>query len=401
MSHSKTDKFFAFLDKIFVSKPASWSFVPAPRTLLIGSLFLLISISLLMIASASAPFAIKNGLNPMNYFYNQLMFVGLGVAVAYAAYKVPMRLYCSFGFVAVAFFAVVLMLMATLVFPPINGAKRWIPLGVVNFQVAELCKLVMVLVAADYAVRRSVDVRSSLVGGGARLLIPFTIVAVLLMFQPDFGSFAVIALTLSVLVFAAGAPTKHVCALLALAAVLFVVFVGSSSYRMARVISFLDPFADVQDGGYQVANSLVALARGGITGVGYGDSIQKLSYLPEAHTDFLLAITGEELGMIGTLLVLALEFLVIASLMAISYATLKRRQLRMSYAVFGFAVIIFGQTVINAGMNIGMTPAKGLTLPFFSYGGSSMLVLMMMVGYALQADKISPEVAAKRQNAQY
>ena len=163
-------------------------------------------------------------------------------------------------------------------------------------------------------------------------------------------------------------------------------------YRMTRATSFWDPFDDIQGSDYQLARSLIAFGRGEVTGVGYGESVQKLAHLPEAHTDFLLAITAEELGLIGVLTVLILEALIIISAMRISYIALKNRQMRLSYTAFGFAVIFIGQTIINAGMNMGLMPTKGLTLPFFSYGGSSMLVSLMMVGILLNIHKHTSQI---------
>ena len=163
-------------------------------------------------------------------------------------------------------------------------------------------------------------------------------------------------------------------------------------YRLTRALSFIDPFDDIQDTDYQLARSLIAFGRGQFTGVGYGESVQKLSHLPEAHTDFLLAITGEELGFVGVSMILILEALIIGSAMRISYNALKRRQMRMSYTAFGIGVVFIAQTIINAAMNMGAMPTKGLTMPFFSYGGSSMLISLVMVALLLKIYKESPEI---------
>lgn len=384
-----------------VNRVEGLSFLPKASTVLVVSLFLLISLSLLMIASASIPFATKHELHQMYFFRNQLMYVVLGLMAGWAVYKVPLKLYCSFGFVVASFITMLALLFSTLILgSKINGATRWISLGVLNFQVAELCKAVMVLVTAEYVVRRSADVRESLMQSW-RLAIWFLPTVVLLMAQPDYGSFVMVVATALVIIFVSGVPVRHIVIAAGSAASVFAVFALSSSYRRERVMAMSDPFSDVQDTGYQLANSLIAFGRGGVTGVGYGDSVQKLSHLPEAHTDFLLAITAEELGVLGVLFVLLLEFLIIASIMAISYTALKRRQLRLSYTTFGFAVIIFGQTVINAGMNMGLLPTKGLTLPFYSYGGSSMLIMLMMIGYILQVDKKSESIFLNKENSRY
>lgn len=379
----------------------SLRYLPSASAILTGSLFLLISISLLMIASASIPFATTHGLDPLHFFKNQALYVAMGLVAAWVVYKVPLQLYCSFGFVVASFVVAILLLIATaLVGSEINGSQRWINLGLFNFQVAELCKAVAALLTSEYVVRRSADVRDS-IWHSWRLLIWYVPMSSLLLMQPDYGSFVMIAGTSLAVLLVAGVPIRTYLALSALAAALLGAFAFSSEYRRERLFGFIDPFSDMQDSGYQLANSLIAFGRGQFFGVGYGDSVQKLSHLPEAHTDFLLAITGEELGMFGVMLVLTLEFLIVASMMSISYVALKRRQLRLSYTTFGFAILIFGQIFINAGMNMGLLPTKGLTLPFFSYGGSSMLIMMMIIGYVLQVAKRSDEIMLQRDSSKY
>lgn len=395
-----TQKARNLLNYFFIEKPASLNFLPNPRTTLMVSVFLLVCTSLLMIASASISFAISKDLPPLHFFYNQLVYAIFGVIIAWIVYKIPMKLYLNHKSIFIIWLIGFILLGITLFMPPVNGSRRWLNLGFVNFQVAEMLKVVMILMISDYVVRRSADVRISLLANW-RLLITYLPIVAILIAQPDFGSFVMITASMLVVLFISGVSERQFAAVFTFAATVAAFFVAISSYRLSRLKSFQNPFDDPYDSGFQVINSLVALARGGLSGVGYGDSIQKLSYLPEAHTDFLFAITGEELGLIGSMFVLLLEFVIIGSLMAISYTALQRRQLRISYILFGFAAIIFGQTFINIGMNIGLTPAKGLTLPFFSYGGSSLLMSFVMLGFALQADKISAVVAKERRNADY
>lgn len=394
------NKFRLKLHQIFIEKPSSMGFLPSPRNLLIGSLFLLISIGLLMIASASIPYATSKGMAPLHYFYSQIIYVILGLFTGFIAYKLPLRWYHTYEGIFFAVLGCVILLGLTLFTSKTNGASRWLDLGPVSFQAAEVCKVVMIFSAAEYAVRRSVDVRVSVLSAW-RLLLFYVPVVGLLLAQPDFGSFVLITLITIIILFVAGTPIKQIGAILLAAMSVIVIQILFSGYRLKRWISFLDPMADANDSGFQVVNALVGFARGDIFGLGYGDSIQKLSYLPEAHTDFLLAVAGEELGFLGTASVIVLEFLVVASMMAISFNALKRRQLRISYAVFGLATLIFGQTFINAGMNLGVSPAKGLTLPFFSYGGSSILVLMTLMGYVLKADKVSLQIHQNKKSAEY
>ncbi|AKG08317.1 cell division protein FtsW [Moraxella bovoculi] len=363
--------------------------LPSARTTLLVSLGLLLTLSLLMIASASIPFALAKDLYPMRFFWSQLLYIGLGVAAAYVVYNLPLRIYCKFSNVLALWLGVVALLILTAIFAvPINGSKRWLNIAGFSLQSAELAKMVMVMVAAEYVVRRSADMRGSL-WGGWRLLLWYLPIVTLLVLQPDFGSTAVIVATLLVIAFISGAPLRDYAFITTVIGVTMAVGMAFADYRRERLMSFWDPFDDIQDTDYQLSRSLIAFGRGEFSGVGYGDSVQKLSHLPEAHTDFILAITGEELGFIGVSFVLLLGALIVAAIMHISYATLKRRQLRLSYMVFGFATVIFGQIFINAGMNMGILPTKGLTLPFYSFGGSALLVNMMMIGFILKVDKES------------
>ena len=349
-------------------------------------------LSLLMVASASIPFALSRGLIELKFFYNQLLYMGIGLAIAAVSYHLVSlkRLYrTETQFMLLAITGI--LLVATLFSTPINGSKRWLTLGGFNFQVAELAKLVMIIFVSDFVVRRSFEVRNGW-DGFLRIALVVGLMTVLLLAQPDFGSFVVILGTIFAIFYIAGEPNKQFIALIAVAVGGAVLMVATVQYRLVRVMSFLDPFDDVQDTDYQLARSLIAFGRGQFSGVGYGESVQKLSHLPEAHTDFLLAITGEELGFVGVTMILILEALIIGSAMRISYNALKRRQMRMSYTAFGIAVVFIAQTIINAAMNMGAIPTKGLTMPFFSYGGSSMLISLVMVAVLLKIYKESPEI---------
>jgi cell division protein FtsW len=366
--------------------------MPSARAILLSSVGCMLVLSLLMVASASIPFALSRGMSELNFFYNQLLYMGIGLFIAGFSYKLVSlkRLYrTETQFMLLAITG--LLLFATLFSTPINGSKRWLTLGGFNFQVAELAKLVMIIFVSDFVVRRSFEVRNGW-DGFLRIAIVVGLITVLLLAQPDFGSFVVIIGTVFAIFYIAGAPYKQFIALGAVAVAGAVLMVATVQYRLVRVMSFLDPFDDVQDTDYQLARSLIAFGRGQFTGVGYGESVQKLSHLPEAHTDFLLAITGEELGFVGVTMILILEALIIGSAMRISYNALKRRQMRMSYTAFGIAVVFIAQTIINAAMNMGAIPTKGLTMPFFSYGGSSMLISLVMVAVLLKIYKESPEI---------
>ncbi len=348
--------------------------------------------SLLMVASASIPYALSRGMTELHFFTNQLTYIGIGlVAAALPYYLVPLKtLYkTETQFILLAITG--LLLFATLFSTPVNGAKRWLDLGFINFQVAELAKLVMIVFVSDFVVRRSFEVRNGW-DGFLRIILVIGMITIFLLLQPDFGSFVVILGTVFAIFYIAGAPYKQFLALGAVAVGGVILMVTTAQYRLVRVMSFIDPFDDVQDTDYQLARSLIAFGRGQFTGVGYGESVQKLSHLPEAHTDFLLAITGEELGFVGVAMILLLEALIIGSAMRISYNALKRNQMRMSYTAFGIGVVFIAQTIINAAMNMGAIPTKGLTMPFFSYGGSSMLISLVMVALLLKIHKESPTI---------
>lgn len=368
--------------------------MPSAGSVLITSVSCLMVLSLIMVASASIPFANMHDIEQLYFFKHQLMYMGLGLVAGLMVYKVRLLwLYDMFTLVS-ALLIVIALLLATLMFgDAINGSKRWIELGPFNFQVAELAKLVMVMFTADFVVRRGTEVRHGY-GGIFRMGAVVTILVGLFLSQPDFGSLVIIIGVILAIFFVAGAPWSQSGLLLLFGLVGAAYAVMFQEYRMTRASSFLDPFDDIQGSDYQLARSLIAFGRGEVTGVGYGESVQKLAHLPEAHTDFLLAITAEELGFVGVMTVLVLETLVIASAMRISYIALKNRQMRLSYTAFGFAVIFIGQGVINAGMNMGLMPTKGLTLPFFSYGGSSMLISLMMVGILLNIHKKTSKIPA-------
>ncbi|MGM8870379.1 putative lipid II flippase FtsW [Psychrobacter sp. 2Y5] len=366
--------------------------LPSARAILLASVGCMLVLSLLMVASASIPFALSRGMTELYFFKNQLLYMCIGLFLAFLPYKfVPLKMLYQTGTQFFLLIVTALLLVATLFGTPINGSKRWLSLGVFNFQVAELAKLVVIIFVADFVVRRSFEVRNGW-DGFLRISLVIGMMTFLLLLQPDFGSLVVIVGTVFAIFYIAGAPYKQFIALGAVVGVLGVLAVTLVQYRLTRALSFLDPFDDIQDTDYQLARSLIAFGRGQFTGVGYGESVQKLSHLPEAHTDFLLAITGEELGFVGVTLVLLLEALIIGSAMRISYNALKRRQMRMSYTAFGIGIIFIAQTIINAAMNMGAMPTKGLTMPFFSYGGSSMLISLVMVALLLKIYKESPEI---------
>lgn len=379
-------------------------FMPKARSWLVVALASLMLFSLVMVASASIPFAMgREDFATLKFFWSQLAYILIACLGGYLVYQIPLKQYHDFDSLVAVYITVVLLLVATLVFGhSINGSKRWLNVFGFSFQPAEFAKMLMVLIISEYMKRRASEVRNlNFLVNFTRTMVWYAPVMVLLYFQPDFGSIVVIGATIFVLFFVGGVPYLQYFSLLLVGLLIGAFGLMSASYRHARVMSFLNPFDDVLGSDYQLARSLVAFGRGEWFGVGYGNSIQKLEHLPEAHTDFLLAITGEEFGFVGVLFVIALELVILFAIMRISFNSLKRRQLHLSYIAFGFGVLIFGQVVINAGMNMGVLPTKGLTMPFFSYGGSAMLFSVIMVAIVLKIDKESVFIAQKGENRNY
>ena len=376
------------------TKQSSYSrWLPSLSSTLMTCVGMILVMSLLMVASVSIPFAQTKNLNEFRFFYSQAIYILLGLGLGTLMYFVPLRRLFRTDTAFVLMLVSLVMILYTVIGGTfINGSKRWIELGFANFQPAELAKFAMILFAADFLVRRVDEVRYQM-KGFFRLAGILTIMVFAIMLQPDFGSVVMIVGTVAAMIFVAGLPMRLVMALAGMLVTATVLAITMASYRIRRVTSFLDPFDDLRDTDYQLGRSIVAFARGEWTGVGYGESIQKLSHLPEAHTDFLLAITGEELGFFGVSFLLILEIIMIWVIMKVSYDTLKRRQGRLSYFAFGVGVLFFGQVFINAGMTMGLLPTKGLTMPFFSFGGSSMVINLMMMGVLLRVMKDSPKIA--------
>lgn len=371
-------------------KTMKW--LPSLTSMLITVVVMLLVFSLLMVVSASIPFAQEKGLNEFYFFYRQLGYMVVGVVFGYILYCIPLRYTFRLEYILLAMVLCIGAIILTLLGDEINGSKRWIELGGINIQPTEVVKFLVVLFTADFVVRRMKEFKDKW-DGFFRIIIIMMSIIILLAFQPDYGSMVMIGATVTMMIFVAGLQSRQVALLLGMMIMSAIMGVFAAAYRLERVRSFFDPFDDILGSDMQLSRSLIAFSRGEITGVGYGEGIVKLSYLPEAHTDFLLAVTGEELGMIGVSFLILLQIILISIIMRISYIMLKREQGRLSYFAFGVGVVFFGQVFINAGMTIGLLPTKGLTMPFFSYGGSSMVCCLMVIGILLRILKESPKIA--------
>jgi cell division protein FtsW len=350
---------------------------------------LLAATGLVMVYSASIATAESSrytGNNAAWYLARHALFLGAALSAAIAVFLLPVKFWQK---AAPWLFAAGVALLVVVLVPgfgrEVNGARRWLDLPLVSVQPSELMKLAAVLYAADYTARKHA-VMKSFKKGLLPILGVMLVVSWLLLREPDFGAFVVIALTAFGILFLGGMNGRHFAALVGMLAVGFVLLVLSSPYRMQRIFGFMDPWADAFGRGYQLSHSLIAFGRGEWLGVGLGASVEKLHYLPEAHTDFLLAVIGEELGFAGVALVIGLFAWIVARSFAIGrQATLHGRYFA-ALAAQGVGVWLGVQALINMGVNMGLLPTKGLTLPLMSYGGTGLLANFVALAILLRID---------------
>lgn len=353
---------------------------------LLVSVFFILALGLVMVASASMAISEKQFGEPFHYLFRQLFFLAIsGVAVAIII-RIPVDRWEQLG-PPIFIFAVVLLILVLVpgIGRVVNGSRRWIGVGPFGLQVSEFAKFAMILFMAGYLVRRQDEVRTK-ISGFIKPMVLLGIVAILLLLQPDFGATSVIVVTVMGMMFLAGVKLRQFIALLVIVALLMAVLAISAPYRMQRLTTFVNPWAHPFSSGYQLTQSLIAFGRGSWFGVGLGNSVQKLFYLPEAHTDFLFAVLAEELGLLGVIVVIGLYFLLIWRAMAIGRKTQLRGRAFSAYVAYGIGMWLSLQAVINMGVNSGMLPTKGLTLPLMSYGGSSLLIDCMAIGLLFRID---------------
>lgn len=343
----------------------------------------LLGLGLVMVTSASLH---RIGEAPFYYMNRHLIAITLGLLGALIISRVPVALWERSG---TLLYFVGLLLLALVLVPGIgreaNGATRWIPLGPFNLQSSEFMKLFMVVYIAGYLVRRQREVAHS-IWGFIKPMLLLVIACSLIMVQPDFGTTTVLLATAMGMLFLGGVPVWQFAILIGLAGSALVGLVLVSPYRLQRVTAFLDPWADVENSGYQLAQALIAFGRGEWFGVGLGNGIQKQFYLPEAHTDFLMAVIGEEFGLLGTLVVIALFALIVWRAFRIGARAEAHSRRFSAYVAYGLGLWIGMQAFINIGVNVGLLPTKGLTLPLMSYGGNSIIVAVLVVAMLLRID---------------
>ncbi len=361
---------------------------------LLWCVLLLVSVGLVMVYSASIAMAEVDkdtGFRSGYFLVRHSIFLTVGLATAYAAFSVPTAVWQKYA--PRLFIAGVLLLILVLipgVGREVNGSRRWLSLVVINLQPSELMKFFAVLYAADYTVRKAGSMSARFLESITRVLLPMgvvmAVVGSLLLLEPDFGAFAVITEIAMSLLFLGGFNWRLFAGLFVLLAVAFVGLVMSSPYRMQRVLGFLDPWQDPYGKGYQLSHSLIAFGRGEWHGVGLGASVEKLSYLPEAHTDFLMAIVAEELGLVGVAVVVMLFAFLVSRAFLIGIQATKLDRLFQGLVAQGIAIWIGVQSFINIGVNMGLLPTKGLTLPLLSFGGSGIVANLLAIGVLLRID---------------
>ncbi|MDO4907753.1 putative lipid II flippase FtsW [Neisseria sp.] len=344
---------------------------------------LMVSFSLLMIYSASIAYAAHDGGDQWFYLSRQAMFLTVGALAGLVAFKIPMAKWKKYT-PWILFASLGLLVAVLLVGREINGAKRWIHFGPVNLQPTEVFKLAIILYLSSFFTRRAEILKQfKKVGFSA---VPVGIGLGLIMLEPDFGSFVVVSAVAVGLLFLAGLPWRWFMMMVGIGLASMVALIAVAPYRMARVAAFLNPWEDPLGKGYQLTHSLMAIARGEWFGVGLGASLEKRFYLPEAHTDFILAVIGEEFGFVGiSVLIFCYGWLVWRAFSIGKQA----RDLELYFGAFvakGIGIWLGIQSFFNIGVNIGLLPTKGLTLPLMSYGGSAVIIMLVCMALLLRVD---------------
>ena len=362
--------------------------VPELDQVLLWSVLFLLSIGLIMVYSASIAIAeAQFGVNHSNhYLIRHVIYLMLGMLLGLAAFQVPVQMWQKY---AIFLFLAGILLLILVLIPGIgrevNGSQRWISLYIVNLQPSEFVKFFMIIYAADYVVRKTADL-NNFYKGFLPLLAVIGVVGFLLLQQPDFGAAVVITALMICILFLGGVSIKIFATLSGLMAVGMFVLIYVANYRLDRIIGFMDPWADPMGKGYQLSHALIAFGRGEWFGVGLGGSVEKLFYLPEAHTDFLLAVLAEELGFIGVVTVIMLFVVVVMRAFAIGRQAAKLECYFAALVAQGIGLWIGMQALINMGVNMGVLPTKGLTLPLMSFGGSSITAVCFALAVLLRID---------------
>jgi len=366
------------------------------KLLLITIITLLIG-GMVMLASASMPLAERSFGDPFAYLYKQSSAVFLGIISSLIFFLTPSQYWEKLG-ILTPIFAIGLL---SLVFIPdlgvtVNGATRWVKFGPLpNIQVVDPARLLFFLYIAGYCVRQQEQLRMTFVSF-LKPMIFIVPACLLLLLQPDFGSTVVLLIVTAALFFVAGFKFRYFTVIVLALVGILGLLAYISPYRMARITSFMNPWDDPFNSGYQLTQSLIAIGRGQWFGVGLGEGVQKLFYLPEAHTDFIFAVIAEELGLIGSLLIIGLYAVLIWRIFSIALKAINRKRIFQGYLSFAIAIWFTTQVIINIGVNMGLLPTKGLTLPLISYGRSSMIITLITLAIVLRIGCENPRTKVNK-----
>lgn len=367
---------------------------------LLGIVLSLLLLGLVMVMSASVSIAEREMGDSFYYFWRQSTYVALGLLLSYFVLHIRLVYWERLGPYFLVF-GIALLMIVLMVGKEVNGSVRWLAVGPFNLQPSELIKLFVIVYLAGYLVRRGEEVRNT-VKGFLKPMAVIGLVGMLLLLEPDFGSVVVITATVLGLMFLGGVRLWQFAVLFAVLLVGMAAVAISSPYRVARLTSFLNPWADPFDSGFQLTQALIAFGRGEWVGVGLGGSVQKLFYLPEAHTDFLFSVLAEEMGLLGTVMVIALFALLVWRAFLIGRSAMQSGSYFGAYLGYGIGLWIGLQAFINLGVNMGVLPTKGLTLPLMSYGGSSIVVSCIACALLLRVSHeypVNKQPAARRATA--
>ena len=343
------------------------------------------SLGFVMVASSSIYVADEMTGDPFYFASRQLIFISVGLL----AMSIFLLLPSDFLFKSDWVFMLITILLLVALFIPdigtsVNGSIRWIRLGPINIQPSEVCKFSLILYISGYSVRRMSEINT--LRSFLKPLFLLFVISLLIMGQPDLGSTAIICLLVVAILFYAGISFFQFSLLSILISLLGYLAISSSPMRLARVLAFTDPFAEdvVRNAGWQLSNSLISIGQGGWFGLGIGNSFQKNFFLPEAHTDFIFAILVEELGIVGGLLLIGLFVVLFIGILRVALDSFSKDRLFQGYVSFGIMVLIAVQALFNMAVNIGLLPTKGLTLPFISYGGTSIIIMMSLIAIVIR-----------------
>lgn len=371
----------ACLKKVFCMQNR---FVFAIDRWLLISIVPLVTIGLLMVASASMVIADRQFGTPFYFLLRQAIYLSLGFFLVWVVLQIPLAWWQRVsGYLLLLSLLLLMLVLVPGIGREVNGSSRWLGLGFFSFQVSELAKFCIIVYLASYITRHQEEVKTR-VRGFLKPMFILALAAVLLLLEPDFGATTVIFVTALGMLFLAGVRLWQFAVLFVMAVGALAMLAISSPYRLQRLTTFLNPWANQYDSGYQLIQSLIAFGRGNILGVGLGNSVQKLFYLPEAHTDFLFAVLAEELGLIGELGIVILFALLVGRALVLGKNAQQQDQPFPAFLAYGLGLWLGLQAIVSIGVNCGLLPTKGLTLPLMSYGGSSMLITAVVIAILLR-----------------